>query len=326
MIGKTEKECYTGSTVSQASGCRERKIFVFDFTKLINGLKTAMTRPGEKAPDGDERKDTMFDTMKVAKQIREARIAKNMTQMNLADAMGVSYQAVSNWERGNSMPDISKLEDLCRTLDITISELLGMDTPEAAAVNKVMEGQESLTVEELGSIAPMLPPEQMKQQAERTAGEKKRKFNLSALTEIALYLDDEFLEELVEEVEVESLAELEPLAMYLDEELLDKLVRRAPKNDIRGIVGLASYLSEETLGWVVRQCDAELDRKLLEGLGCYLDEETLDALADKQIARGNVKCLSGLYCYMDSQTVRKIAKALMAEGDMEALRKAAPFM
>ena len=49
----------------------------------------------------------MFDTNTVAKNIKEARIGKNMTQMDLADAMGVSYQAVSNWERGNSMPDIS---------------------------------------------------------------------------------------------------------------------------------------------------------------------------------------------------------------------------
>lgn len=62
----------------------------------------------------------MFDTMKIAKKIREARIAKNLTQMNLADAMGVRYQAVSNWERGNSMPDISKLEDLCQVLDIRV--------------------------------------------------------------------------------------------------------------------------------------------------------------------------------------------------------------
>lgn len=44
----------------------------------------------------------MFDTMKTAKKIKSARIAKNMTQMNLADAMEVSYQAVSNWERGVS--------------------------------------------------------------------------------------------------------------------------------------------------------------------------------------------------------------------------------
>ena len=44
----------------------------------------------------------MFDTMQVGRRIRTARIEKNMTQMELADRMGVSYQAVSNWERGVS--------------------------------------------------------------------------------------------------------------------------------------------------------------------------------------------------------------------------------
>lgn len=45
----------------------------------------------------------MFDMMKIAKNIKEARIAQNMTQMNLADAIEVSCQAVSNWERGDSL-------------------------------------------------------------------------------------------------------------------------------------------------------------------------------------------------------------------------------
>ena len=80
----------------------------------------------------------MFDTMKIAAIIKEARINKDMTQMNLADAMGVSYQAVSNWERGNSMPDIAKLEDLCRVLGLTVEQLLGMEHPAAAAVEKVI--------------------------------------------------------------------------------------------------------------------------------------------------------------------------------------------
>ena len=44
----------------------------------------------------------MFDTNKVASNIKSARTKMNMTQMDLADAMGVSYQAVSNWERGRS--------------------------------------------------------------------------------------------------------------------------------------------------------------------------------------------------------------------------------
>lgn len=44
----------------------------------------------------------MFDTNKIAANIKKARTKLNMTQMNLADEMGVSYQAVSNWERGVS--------------------------------------------------------------------------------------------------------------------------------------------------------------------------------------------------------------------------------
>lgn len=87
----------------------------------------------------------MFDTMMIAKKIKQARIHKNMTQMNLADELGVSFQAVSNWERGNSMPDISKLADLCNVLGITVNELLGVEEKSTAAVTKVME-EEELTV------------------------------------------------------------------------------------------------------------------------------------------------------------------------------------
>ena len=80
----------------------------------------------------------MFDTMKVAREIREARIAKNMTQMNLADEMGVSYQAVSNWERGGSMPDIGKLEELCRILELSLDQLLGAKS-QVENIQKVMD-------------------------------------------------------------------------------------------------------------------------------------------------------------------------------------------
>lgn len=48
-----------------------------------------------------------------------------MTQMELADRLNISFQAVSNWERGNSMPDISKLPELAELFGISIDELLG---------------------------------------------------------------------------------------------------------------------------------------------------------------------------------------------------------
>lgn len=267
----------------------------------------------------------MFDTMKIAKKIKEARIGKNMTQMNLADAMGVSYQAVSNWERGNSMPDISKLEDLCNALDLSIGELLGIETKASTAVEKVMQ-EKTLTVEELVEVAPILPPEQMEAQARKATGENRKKFNIKALAEIAPFMDEDLLAELIEEAQVESLKELVPLAPFLDEDLLDELVRKAPRGDMDGVVALAPFLDEDTIDWVVRQCDVEMDKKLIESLAPFMDEDTVDALADLQIKKGNFQALTGLYPFMDSDTVRKVAKALMESGDLDELKNAAVFL
>ena len=66
----------------------------------------------------------MFDTKNIGKKIVNLRKINNITQMELADLMGVSYQAVSNWERGSSMPDISKLPELAKIFGVTIDELL----------------------------------------------------------------------------------------------------------------------------------------------------------------------------------------------------------
>lgn len=263
----------------------------------------------------------MFNTMKIAKKIREGRIAQNMTQMNLADAMGVSYQAVSNWERGNSMPDISKLEELCHALKLDVTDLLGMESRETAVVTKILKEEEpALTAEELAEVAPVLLPVQIKAHA------RKQKLNLSALTEIAPFLDDDLLEELVEEALVDSLVELVALAPFLDEDMLDKLVRRAPREDIDGIIALAPFLEEETLDWLVRQYDVTLDREFIECLAPFLEEETIDALAVEQIAKGNVQALVGIYPFMSGDTLRKVVKALLAEGDADSIREAAPFL
>ena len=43
-----------------------------------------------------------FDMHRIGRTIAELRREHNMTQMALADEMGVSFQAVSNWERGDS--------------------------------------------------------------------------------------------------------------------------------------------------------------------------------------------------------------------------------
>ena len=65
----------------------------------------------------------MFSMVETGKRIGKMRKNNNLTQMELADLMGVSYQAVSCWERGVTMPDISKLPDLARIFKVKIDEI-----------------------------------------------------------------------------------------------------------------------------------------------------------------------------------------------------------
>jgi transcriptional regulator with XRE-family HTH domain len=48
---------------------------------------------------------------------------KNLTQEQLAEKLNISKNAVSKWERGLNLPDVSIMQDLCKILDITLNEL-----------------------------------------------------------------------------------------------------------------------------------------------------------------------------------------------------------
>lgn len=292
----------------------------------------------------------MFDTMKIAKKIREARMAKNMTQMNLADAMGVSYQAVSNWERGNSMPDISKLEDLCNALDLTVNELLGMETKAAAAVEKVMQSEE-LTAEELAEVAPILPPETMKEQA----GSSGKRYSIAEFSMIAPFLDESALEALVEQLEVKNLTLLTCITPYLSEKTLDKLARRAPADDFDGIGAMAPFLSQETVSDLLQRCKGkpgdwglfdtlvpflseetlnqlvekyrhDLTAKHIQSLAPFLSQQTLDGLVEEKLAQGHARGLFGLYPFLGQDTMQKIVKHLIESGDLDEVKKAAMYL
>ena len=59
-----------------------------------------------------------FNMDQIGRKISNLRREQNMTQMELADKLGISFQAVSNWERGNTMPDISKLPELAEIFHV----------------------------------------------------------------------------------------------------------------------------------------------------------------------------------------------------------------
>ena len=68
----------------------------------------------------------MIDTISLGKRIAEQRHGKGLTQKELADKVGVTAQAVSKWERGNTCPDISILDEIAEALNVSVSDLLGV--------------------------------------------------------------------------------------------------------------------------------------------------------------------------------------------------------
>ncbi len=61
---------------------------------------------------------------KVGEQIAALRKSKGITQNELGERIGVSFQAVSKWERGETLPDITLLPDLAKILETTTDYIL----------------------------------------------------------------------------------------------------------------------------------------------------------------------------------------------------------
>lgn len=65
--------------------------------------------------------------MNIGSNIKRLRRGRDMTQEQLAEYLNVSFSAVSQWERGNTMPDITMIPSLCALFRVTSDELLGID-------------------------------------------------------------------------------------------------------------------------------------------------------------------------------------------------------
>ncbi len=68
-----------------------------------------------------------MDCSKVGRLIYELRKEKNMTQLELAQRLGISDKAVSKWERGCGCPDVSLLNELSEFLGVDVQKLLSGD-------------------------------------------------------------------------------------------------------------------------------------------------------------------------------------------------------
>lgn len=85
--------------------------------------------------------------LKLGENLKKFRLQRELTQEQFADVLGVSAQAVSRWENGTTYPDITLLPTVASYFEITLDELMGMDSFKSEEQLKELLGQ----LEENGS-------------------------------------------------------------------------------------------------------------------------------------------------------------------------------
>lgn len=93
--------------------------------------------PGEReirtCHNGEHQQETrsLMQKETFGSKVASLRKGKGMTQLDLAEKMGVTDKAVSKWERDLSLPDVSSIPRLAEVLDVSVDELLQAKTMRA---------------------------------------------------------------------------------------------------------------------------------------------------------------------------------------------------
>ena len=267
----------------------------------------------------------MFDTKMIGKKIAALRKAKDMTQMELADQMFVSYQAVSNWERGNTMPDISKLSELSQILGVGVDELLGAEK-ETAIVNKIIDQSGDLKLEEVAEVAELMKPSQVEEAAEKAAEEE---YQLETLIVLAPHISAKRLAQMLEKTSVKDLSQIIPLAPFLESSQLASLINRQQNTSggFEKLIALAPFLDEDDLGaFAERAFNSENDAQYLKNLAPFMDQASLGKIARLMNTEQKEHYLVGLAPFLDSKVLTELARDLMKQGKVKTLKQLMPFI
>ena len=270
-----------------------------------------------------EAQGLMFDQQRIGANIMKARKAKGYTQMTLADALGVSFQAVSNWERGQTCPDIANLSALSRVLDLSIDELLG--NRRAAEITREIAEDKTpeLQPEELQQVAPLLTGEQADKAASVSASD------FAALAALAPFLSEEFLGEAVITLyeRTGSLDGAMSLVPFMAEDDIGELASLiVPKEGVAGLTKLAPFMNEDELGDFVLEQFQKGGLKDINSLLPFLNDNVLCELAEQLLKKGDLKAILPLAPFLDEDILDEVARAILKGKDPSMLSGLAAFL
>lgn len=298
--------------------------------------------------------------MNIGKTIADYRKAANMTQSEVADKLGVTYQAVSKWERDESLPDITMLPKIADLFNISIDNLLrgsfemkeekevetAKQIIEEAAVSETEKDNDSkeeidLTetifseVEQeiednlidvsglLEQLAPLMKPNQLDRVISKLGKVDKK------LNKVYPFLKRERMDELIEMTPLDEL-ELDELLPFLNSVQRDLLIKKivlledVPKwLDLDELYPfLNSNQKTVLLSWLLAY-----DRfDLLDEFLPFSNAEQREKIIDEMIETGNLNYVSDTYPYINKELKNRLLTYFIANKKGEDIAELLEFM
>ena len=249
----------------------------------------------------------MFDMQKVGKRIISLRKKCNLTQLELADKMGISFQAISGWERGISMPDISKLPELAQIFNVTIDELLGekSDFIEAVAKDDVDAylNSEAFSTDEIANAVPLLKPDQAEQVIEKVGTDM-----FSDISPFLPFMSERDVKEFAVKAYENGESVREFLA-FMSENDVNQLAEKAARNG-EAVAEFLPFMSEDGVGRLAERV-AQKGKSTADFLP-FMSEAYVGQLAMKALEKS--EDVSEYLPFMTEDDVKKLALLSIKKG------------
>ncbi|MBE5868947.1 MAG: helix-turn-helix domain-containing protein [Lachnospiraceae bacterium] len=267
----------------------------------------------------------MFNMENIGRTIAELRKERNMTQLELADKMGISFQAVSNWERGNSMPDISKLPELAELFDVTIDQLLGEHSEiiESAAKGDIKECFENntATIGEIKSIAPLLKPHQVEEIVES------EKFaDLKEIEDLLPFVGKDVINKIARErADNREYHKLDSVMPFASRNVIDDIARKMISEG-KNIADIAPFVSRNILSELAENLYTQKGVKALEDIAPFIPSDQLVQIAEMEYQKNGMRHLDSIAPFLNRKYLNELARKAIQKDGIKAISNIAPFL
>jgi transcriptional regulator with XRE-family HTH domain len=290
----------------------------------------------------------MEDPRKTGAFISHLRKARNWTQLELADRLSVTHQAVSRWETGMSFPDIGTLVRVAELFGVQVDDVLsGEVTPRANGARDATLGQVltelahdnpqqvahmvhdgRVPIDTVIAAGPLTPPTTMER---LMSALNDVPFTNRQIRQLAPFLSQDMIEHLLYQDGggAPQLEMVKALAPFLEAGMLEQLVQQTIEGalDLEYLCHIAPFLSRELRDTLLTS--SQNDARFAQVISClapFLDAEQRDAIVARVVA-GSLDLSIGvsLAPFLSQPALLSLLTAPGA-GEYELLGHLAPFL